>query len=106
MDWNFKNDQYTLKTKEEMQVTIALISVADYTTIKEIPQKDVCEGSRNLGAMLAPQGNNQDEFKKLIHTGKTMSMNISTSKLLRHEVLLAYASTSHEVSIMQLHIFY
>ncbi len=70
MDWNFKNDQYTLKTKEEIQVTIALTSVADYTTIKEIPQKDVCEGSRNLGAMLAPQGNNQDEFKKLIHTGK------------------------------------
>ena len=48
-----------------MQVTIALTSGADYSTIKEIPQKDVCEGSRNLGAMLAPQGNNQDEFKKL-----------------------------------------
>ena len=71
MDWNFKNDQYTLKTKEEMQVTIALTSGADYSTIKEIPQKDVCVGPQN-------------------HTGKTMSMNISTSKLLRHEVLLAY----------------
>ena len=70
MDRNFKNDQYTLKTKEEMQVTIALTSGAYYLSIKEIPQKDVCEGSRNLGAMLAPQGNNQDEFKKLIHTGK------------------------------------
>ena len=51
-----------------MQVTIALTSGADYSTIKEIPQKDVCVGPQN-------------------HTGKTMSMNISTSKLLRHEVL-------------------
>ena len=46
-----------------MQVTIALTSGADYSTIKEIPQKDVCKGPRNLGAMLAPQGNNQDEIK-------------------------------------------
>ena len=70
MDWNFKNDQCTLKTKE-MQVTIPWTSGADYSTIKEIPQKDVCVGPQN-------------------HTGKTMSMNISASKLLQPEVLLAY----------------
>ena len=40
--------------------------------------------------MLSPEGNNQDEYKKLVQCGRTMSCNISASKLQCHEVLVAY----------------
>jgi len=58
------------------------------------PQKDAREEPRNLGAMLSPEGNNQDGLKKLIQHGKTMSLNLSASTLLRHEVLIAYHTTT------------
>ena len=55
-----------------------------------IPQKDPCNGPRNLGAWLAPSGNNIDEMSHLIQKGRTLSQNISASRLSRHKVMLAH----------------
>jgi hypothetical protein len=43
-----------------------------------------------LGARLAPGGNNHDELAHLIHKGRTISTNISASKLHKNEVMIAY----------------
>ena len=90
-DWNFVNDKYVLKTKDDlMGLNIAFYSgqnVRDYTLI---PQKDPCNGPRNLGAQLAPSGNNIDKMSHLIQEGRTLRQNISASRLSRHKVMLAY----------------
>ena len=74
-DCNFVNDQdVLLKTKDDlMGLNIALYSgqnVRDYTLIS---QKDPCNGPHNLGAQLAPSGNNIDKMSHLIQKGWTLS---------------------------------
>ena len=90
-DWNFVSDQYVLNTKDDlMGLNIALYSgqnASDYTLI---PQKDPCNVARNLGARLVPSGNNIDEMSHLIQKGRTLSQNISASRLSRHKVMLAH----------------
>jgi hypothetical protein len=62
MDWNYTKFEYYLITKEESKVEIKFTSGNDLTTYMIIPQKDVQDGPRNLGAMLTrPEGNNRDE---------------------------------------------
>jgi len=75
LDWKFYNDEYSLMSKDERNVEINLTSGNDYTALTKIPPKDAKDGPHNLGAMLSPEGNNQDEYKK---------------KIQRHEVLFAY----------------
>ena len=53
-------------------------------------QKDSKEVPHNLGARLAPGGNKNNEQAHLIHKGRTISQNISTSKLHKNEVMMAY----------------
>ena len=77
-------------SKDERNVEINLTSGNDYTTLTKIPPKDAKDGPRNLGAMLSPEGNNQDEYKKLAQCGRTMIRNISATKLQRHKFLFAY----------------
>lgn len=55
-----------------------------------ILQKDSKEVPHNLGARLAPGGNKNNEQAHLIHKGRTISQNISTSKLHKNEVMMAY----------------
>ena len=64
LDWKFYNDEYSLMSKDERNVEINLTSGNDYTTLTKIPPKDAKDGLRNLGAMLSPEGNHQDEYKK------------------------------------------
>jgi hypothetical protein len=43
-DWNFKNDQYTLKSKDNMNGTIELRSASNYRNNKEKAEKGAQEG--------------------------------------------------------------
>jgi len=61
MDWEMHNDKHVLKTKDTMNLTIQLTLDANYQTTSKFPQKDSSKGLRNLGARLAPDGNNNDE---------------------------------------------
>ena len=80
-----------LKTKDElMGLNIALYSGQNFRDYTLIPQKDPCKGPRNLGAWLAPSGNNIDEMSHLIQKGWTLSQNISASRLSRRKLMLAY----------------
>ena len=55
-----------------------------------IVQSCPSEGRRNLGAWLAPDGNNVADHSVLCSKGKMMSTNISASHLQREEVSIAY----------------
>ena len=84
IDWNFNQDEYSLKPQKEMDLAIHLTSGEAGGTPTSVPHKDAQEGPRNLGARLAPDGNSNDELQHLIMKGGTSSQNNSASKLQRH----------------------
>jgi len=90
MDLKVVYDQYHLKTNKELVLDIALYSGDTIDVHTAIPQRDSSDGPRNLGARLAPSGNNVEEMSHLIQKGRTLSQNISASQLQRHEVMIAY----------------
>ena len=71
-------------------LNIALCSGGNIDVDTTIPQRNSSDGPRNLGARLAPSGNNAEEMSHLIQKGMTLSQNISVSQLQRHEVMIAY----------------
>ena len=90
MDWKVVHDQYHLKTSKELVLDIALYFGDNIDVHTAIPRRDSGDGPRNLGARLAPSGNNAEEMSHLIQKGRTLSQNISASQLQRHEVMIAY----------------
>jgi hypothetical protein len=69
------NDDVILKRHSKHEdVRIQLTSGYDYNTFfLTIPQKASSDGPRNLGAWLAPDGNNTNEIAHLIQKGTTFS---------------------------------
>ena len=65
-------------------------SGSNYQDSIPIVQSCPSEGRRNLGAWLAPDGNNVTDLRVLCSKGKTMSTNIAASHLQREEVSIAY----------------
>ena len=58
LQWQFINDEHTLSTPTAMSTSISLSSGNNYTNRVPILQSGTSEGKRNLGAWLAPEGNN------------------------------------------------
>ena len=93
MDWKVVHDQYHLKTSKELVLDIALYFGDNIDVHTAIPQRDSGDGPHNLGARLAPSGNNAEEMLHLIQKGRTLGQNISASQLQRHEVMIAYKTS-------------
>jgi hypothetical protein len=81
IDWSFTKDEYTLCQPSEMNTSITLTSGSNYQDSIPIVQSCPSEGHCNLGAWLAPDGNNVADLRVLCNTGKTMSTNIAASHL-------------------------
>jgi Reverse transcriptase (RNA-dependent DNA polymerase) len=90
MDWVWENDTYRPRTKIEQPLTISLFSGGNPNDITTILQKDPSDGPRNLGVMLAPDGNNTNDLTALCTKGSSVSSNIAASPLSRGEVRFAY----------------
>ena len=73
-----------------MNTSISLTSGSNYQDSIPIVQSCPSEGRRNLGAWLAPDGNNVADLRVLCSKGKAMSTNIAASHLQREEVSIAY----------------
>ena len=73
-----------------MSTSISLSSGNNYTNRVPILQSSTSEGKHNLGAWLAPDGNNKADLEILCSKGRSMSMHIAVSQLKRHEVAIAY----------------
>ena len=78
-----------------MNTSISLTSGSNYQDSIPIVQSCPSEGRRNLGAWLAPDGNNGADLRVLCSKGKTMSTNIAASHLQREEVSIAYKMMLH-----------
>ena len=91
MDWVFENDTYRPRKMSEQQLHISLTSGGNYTTHTRIHQRNPSEGPRNLGVMLAPDGNNSHDCTALCTKGSTLSRNIVASPLSRGKVRTAYS---------------
>ena len=90
LEWSFPNDEHTLHAPSTLGTSIQLTSGNDYNTFTPIVQSHPSEGRRNLGAWIAPDGNNSADLQILCGKGLSMSINIAASHLQRHEVILAY----------------
>ena len=89
MDWKVVHNQYHLKANKDLALDIALYSGDNINVHTAIPQRESSDGPRNLGARLAPSGNNVEEMSHLIQKGRTLSQNISASQLQWYEVIIA-----------------
>jgi hypothetical protein len=77
------------------ETKIALTSGNMYHRHIDIAQSVPSEGRCNLGAWIAPDGNNAADLEILCKKGNSMSHNIAVSHLQRHEAMLAYKMMLH-----------
>ena len=73
-----------------IKTDIALTSGNMYHRHMAIAQSATSERRRNLGAWIAPDGENAADLEILCKKGHSMSHNIAASHLQHHEVMLAY----------------
>ena len=90
LEWQFIDNEHTLSTPTAMSTSISLSSGNNYTTCVSILQSSTSEGKHNLGAWLAPDGNNKADLEILHSKGRSMSMHIAVSQLKQHRVAIAY----------------
>ena len=90
LQWSVPNDEHTLCSPSMIKTNIALTSRNMYHRHMDIAQSAPSEGQHNLGAWIAPDGNNAADLEILCKKGHSISHNIGASHLQRHEVMLAY----------------
>ena len=81
LEWQFINDEHTLSTSTAMSTSISLSSGNNFTKHVSILQSSTSEGKCNLGAWLAPDGNNKADLEMLCSKGRSMSIHITVSQL-------------------------
>ena len=90
LEWSFPNDEHKLVNPVDLKTSIQLISGNNYNDHISIVQSGPSEGRRNLGAWIAPDGNNAADHTVLCNKGLSMSIHIAASQLKQHEVSIAY----------------
>ena len=89
LEWSFPNDEHKLKDPVDLKTSIQLTSSNNFNDHMSKVQSGPSEGQRNLGAWIAPDGNNNADLTVLCTKGHSMSINIATSQLQCHEVSIA-----------------
>ena len=81
LEWSFPNDEHKLKDPVDLKTSIQLTSGNNYNDHISIVQSGPSEGMRNLGAWIAPDGNNAADLTVLCTKGHSISINIAASQL-------------------------
>jgi hypothetical protein len=81
LEWSFPNHEHKLKDAGDLVTSIQLTAGSNYNDHIPIGQSGPSEGQCNLGAWIAPDGNNAADLTVLCNKGLSLSINIAASQL-------------------------